>query len=296
MESTSGKTVFVFFLNSYELIRSRIKRAAVFSFSTFAGVMIATRGNFNPEILVLATLSTFLISLSVYLLNDAFDFGVDRINAPERPLVAKSVSRNEDFALISLMSLCGISIGFFLGPIPFVITLVESTLGILYSVKPFNLKDKFIVKTLCIGTGGVLANLLGGIASGVVNVDLLFCSAMFVVFIFSTSPLNDLSDYLGDKIENRKTIPIVIGPNKTVKLSILMSVAPPISALILFEVLSFNSLSVVLLSVSALLALRLLIPLEKPGVNLATVQSHHKKMVYLHFLLQTALILGSLPL
>jgi 4-hydroxybenzoate polyprenyltransferase len=296
VEITTSSALSSLVINPAKLARSRLKKASVFTFSTFAGIMIATRGNFSIQVLALAPLSTFLISLSVYLLNDVFDLGADSINAPNRPLVTQTVTRNQALGMVFLLSGLGAAIGFILGPMAFLITFLEILLGILYSVKPFNFKDRYIVKTLSIGAGGVLANLFGGIASGVVNLDLLFCSALFVVFIFSTSPLNDLGDYVGDKSQNRKTIPIVIGAKKTIKLSILTSVAPPVSALILFEILSFNPLSIVLLSVTALWALRLLLPLERTEVDLETVRANQKKMVYLHFLLQAALVIGSLPL
>ena len=298
MESTpSIVAARLFVLRSATLVRSRLKVSSMFTFSTFAGVLIATRGDSSIEVLTLAPLSTFLICLSVYLLNDLFDLDTDKINAPNRPLATQAATKNEALVLVLLLGGLGTGLGFVLGFWPFVITLLEIVLGVLYSVKPFNFKDRFLVKTLSICAGGVLANLLGGIASGVVNLDLLFCSTLFGVFIFSTSPINDLADYVGDKSQNRKTIPIVIGPKKTVLLSIFTSIAPPISALVLFEILSFNPLSIVLLSVTALWALRLLLPLErKPLVNFATVRKSHSRMLYLHFLLQVALVVGSLTL
>lgn len=278
------------------LTRSRIKRASVFTFSTFAGVIIATRGNFSLEVLILAPLSTFLISLAVYVLNDLFDFEVDKINNPRRALTIQLVTRKEGFAFVILLNALGASIGFLLGPMTSLIALLEIMLGVFYSLGPFNFKDRFIIKTLSIGAGGVLANIFGGVASGIVNLDLIFCSAMFLIFLFSTSPLNDLADYPGDKSQNRKTIPIVIGPEKTVKLSIITSLAPPIIALILFQTLSFNLLSVILLAIIAARALQLLLPISKTGTRYSAVRRQWRKMVFLHFLLQGALIAASFPL
>ncbi|MCL5068961.1 MAG: UbiA family prenyltransferase, partial [Thaumarchaeota archaeon] len=247
------------------LTRSRLKKASVYTFSTLAGILIATRGSFIPEILILAPLSTFLISLAVYLLNDLFDLEVDKINAPNRPLATQAVSRKEAIVFVLVLNCAGVAVALFLGPLAFTIALFEILIGVLYSIRPFNFKDRFIVKTLSIGAGGILANIFGGVASGVVNADLIFCSAMFLVFIFSTSPLNDLADYVGDKSQNRKTIPIVIGPKRTIRLSILMSIAPPLSALVFFRILSFSPLSVVLLAFVAARSVQLLLPLTKSG-------------------------------
>ena len=277
------------------LMRSRISRASVYTFSTIAGIMISTKGDVSGSILILAPLSTFFIALGVYLLNDLFDIRLDRINAPNRPMASLAVSRKEASYLVVMLNVTGAMIGFALGPLPFVITLLEIFVGICYSMRPFNLKDKFVVKTLSIGAGGILANLFGGAASGIVDRDLIFSSAMFLVFLFYTSPINDLADYVGDLVEHRRTIPIVIGPARTVKLSMVAGIAPAILLLVLFPVLRFNPLSFAFLTLVAVRAVQLLLPLKnRPSPTSA--QKYHKQMVYLHFLLQGGLVIASLPI
>ncbi len=285
-------------IKSGTLIRSRLKKATVYTFATFAGTIVATRGNTSAEVLVLAPLSTLVIFLGIYLLNDMFDLEVDKINAPTRPLATNTVTREQTLLLILLLDVLGLTISFlFLGIFALIVAVFEILLGILYSVRPFNFKDRFIVKTMTIGAGGVLSNLFGGVASGVVNSDLLFCSAMFLVYVFATSPLNDLADYTGDKAQHRKTIPIVIGPDKTIKLSVLTSLVPPIMSLLFYETLNFNFLAVGILSLIAAWSLRLLSPLwSSKEVNYSAVRKSQKRMVYLHFLLQGAFIIGSLAL
>ena len=281
---------------SARLTRSRISRASVYTFSTLAGVLIATRWNASLEVLLLAPLSTFLISLSAYVLNDMFDMEVDKINSRNRPLAMQTVTRKEALFFILLVNGMGAGVAFLLGSFAFFIALLEILIGVFYSMRPFNFKDKFIVKTLTIGAGGVLANIFGGVAAGIVNADLLFCSAMFLVFLFSTSPLNDLADYVGDKAQNRRTIPIVIGPSRTLKLSIVASLIPLVSALVFFQVLSFNFLTIVFLTLLSARSMQLLLPLVRSNNGPKVVRKHHKKMVYLHFLLQGALIIGSIAL
>ncbi len=280
----------------WRLASSRLSRASVYAFSTLAGVLVATRGGAAISVLALAPLATFLISLGIYLLNDLFDTGADRINAPTRPIASKIVSKRAAALFVLCLSVLGAAIGFYLGRVPFLISLFEIFLGVCYSVRPFNFKDKFILKTLCIGVGGVSASIFGGAAAGIINADLIFSSAMFLVFLFSTSPLNDLADYDGDKAEHRKTIPIVIGPARTLRLSMIASIAPLVSYLILFSSLSFNPLSIICLALVAARAMQLLLPLAKTNANVTSVRKSHKQMVYLHYLLQGGLMLGSLPL
>lgn len=276
-------------------MKSRIKKASVYTFATLAGVIIATRGNFAPDVLLLAPLATFSISLAIYLLNDMFDLEVDRINAPTRPLLT-GVSRNEVLGLILVLNFVGVMISCYLGWLAVLVGSFEILLGIVYSVKPFNFKDRFIVKTATIGAGGALSNIFGGVSSGIVNLDLVFCAAMFVMYAFATSPLNDLADYVGDMAQHRRTIPIVIGAEKTIGLSIVASVVPAVAALVFYETLDFNILAIGILSLIAAWSLRLLAPLRAAGVDYAAVKIRQKKMVYLHFLLQGAFLIGSIAL
>jgi geranylgeranylglycerol-phosphate geranylgeranyltransferase len=278
------------------LTRSRISRASVYTFSTLAGILISTKGDTSASILILAPVSTFFIALGVYLLNDLFDLRVDRINAPNRPIASFAVSRKEAALFVLSLNVSGAAIGLALGAIPFLITMLEILVGVCYSVRPFNLKDRFVVKTLSIGAGGILANIFGGAAAGAINSDLMFSSAMFLVFLFCTSPMNDLADYVGDLAEHRRTIPIVIGPMRTLRLSMTAAIAPLVSCLILFPFLNFNPLSVVFLVLVAARASQLLVPLMRTGANPTSVRANHKKMVYLHYVIQGGLIMASFPI
>ena len=60
---------------------------------------------------------------------------------------------------------------------------------------------------------------------------------MIALMVFVTSPLNDLGDIGGDRHAGRRTIPIIIGNENTVKLSILITLGMAIlSWIFYFEV------------------------------------------------------------
>ena len=46
---------------------------------------------------------------------------------------------------------------------------------------------------------------------------------MLAMMVFVTSPLNDLGDIKGDKKAGRRTIPIVLGKENTIRLSMLIT-------------------------------------------------------------------------
>lgn len=278
------------------LTMSRFSRALVFSWSTLAGVLITTKGRPPIGALFLAPTAIFAISLGVYLLNDIFDSDIDKINAPNRPIPSHVVTSRNTSLFVALLFLAGISITYFLGPLALIIAAAEIALGISYSMRPINLKDRFLIKTLAIGAGGVLANLFGGAAIGIFNPILFYCAVMFVIFLFATSPINDLADYAGDKQSRRRTIPIVIGPTRTVELSIFASITPFVSAVVLSRFIDLNVVAIFLLSVLAARSIQLLWPLLNKGADVNLVRSNHKKMVVLHLLLQGAIIIGALAI
>ena len=66
----------------------------------------------------------------------------------------------------------------------------------------------------------------------------LFSGMMIALMVFVTTPLNDLADIGGDKHAGRRNIPIIIGNENTVKLSILITLGIAIlSWIFYFEVL-----------------------------------------------------------
>jgi 4-hydroxybenzoate polyprenyltransferase len=283
------------------LAKSRFMRAAVYIWATCVAVTLATRGKPDLVIIFLSALTTFLMFLAIYVFNDMTDLEVDLINAPNRPLALQLAQRTDALILVILLNSSGMVIGYWLGPNTFLITVAELMLGITYSVKPFNFKDRFIIKTLAIGAGGMLASLFGAeaasataIAADSLDGAVIYAAALFLIFLFVTSPINDLADYVGDKAQGRRTIPIIIGQKNTVRLSIVVSVIPLLSSLIVLPAVGLSRVTLVLFIILAARSIQLLNPLLKGYSKPEMVRSQHKRMVQLHFFLQASLALGAL--
>jgi len=278
------------------LVKSRFMRASVYTWATCVAVALSTGGIPDLLIIFLSALSTFLISLAVYIFNDMTDQEVDKINAPNRPLTLHSVKKTDAITLILMLNLVGIAIGYWLGPLAFLVTVAELLLGITYSVKPFSFKDRFLVKTFAIGAGGMLASIFGGVAtSNNLNGSVIYAASLFLTFLFVTSPINDLADYVGDKAQGRRTIPIIVGQKNTVRLAIIVSIAPLLSSLTVLPGVGLSRLTLVLFTLLAARSIQLLTPLLKGYSSPELVRSQHKRMVPLHFLLQASLAAGTLP-
>ena len=88
-------------------------------------------------------------------------------------------------------------------------------LAIVYSHPKIHLKDMFVIKTVVTASGGFIAALMGALAVHNVSYVGISASMMFFLMYFINGPLGDMGDISGDKKGGRRTIPIVLGIQKT---------------------------------------------------------------------------------
>jgi len=234
------------------------------------------------------------MSLAVYILNDIADIKVDMLNAPNRPLVSGSVLRKEACIFIIILNVIGLSIALLINLYAFLVNLSVLVLSILYSAPRIALKERFLIKTLSIGSGGVLSIIFGGVAGGKLNLLVLYTAIIFFTFIFVSSPINDLADYKGDVANGRRTIPIIIGARLTITLTIVISFSIFCFTLVSFSSLGFNILTPFLIALVCTIAIHSAYSLLKNYNDSKHVRKMHKRMVLLHLLLQASLAIGSI--
>jgi 4-hydroxybenzoate polyprenyltransferase len=102
-------------------------------------------------------------------------------------------------------------------------------IGIAYSLPKIALMKRFVIKTISIAVFYMLCALLGVFSFYNINlamerpslvVNILLTLALMV---FISSTLNDIGDIKGDKAAGRRTIPIVLGKNNTLKLTMILA-------------------------------------------------------------------------
>ena len=82
---------------------------------------------------ILGFICVFAISSSALILNDYFDYEVDLINAPKRPLPSGAVSRREVIGLTAATTAAGLSAGWALGFNALLIGVIFWLIGFLYN-------------------------------------------------------------------------------------------------------------------------------------------------------------------
>jgi len=280
-------------------------------------------------------MSTLLIITGMYVLNDLFDADLDRINGKtKRPIPSGKVSKRQALVFVLLMNVVGLSVPILANNV--LGTILASTIaliGILYSLPKISLKDKFIIKTCAIGIAMACSLLLGASMYFIDNVGTyisimfywisvqaggqflypMFSGLVLAMMVLVTSPLNDLGDIKGDKQAGRRTIPIVLGKENTVRLSVLITIGIAISSWMLYLTFLSSFENDAIRLNDKIGALSLALPLMVSGTCLLVVfhllkvlkriedqnyirESVSKKSMPLHLLLQLSLVVGCLLL
>jgi len=173
-------------------------------------------------------LAAFFVTFAVYNLNKLTDKEEDSLNAPERAFFIRG--REKILIIVSMISyLFAIILGTLENFIAVLVLLFPLCAGICYSVKISpnipRLKDLFLVKSFIVAlcwTFGVtflpIIHLNKG--SGII-VFLIFY--FFFAKSFINTVLFDIRDIKGDKKNNIKTLPVVIGKEKTKRLLLIIN-------------------------------------------------------------------------
>lgn len=199
----------------FSLIKSR---TIVYGFALAAvGTFFIASGMKFPDFLILAKLaaSVYFLALATYLYNDLTDYNVDQINKRDTAFSSNKLHYEQilystiGFFVFSVLLAFSINIPSGIG------SLVFLGLAIAYSHPRIHLKNMFVIKTIVTAAGGFTASLMGALA--VQHMSYLAVSSSFIVFLiyFINGPLNDIRDIQGDRNGGRRTIPIVIGIEKS---------------------------------------------------------------------------------
>jgi 4-hydroxybenzoate polyprenyltransferase len=122
--------------------------------------------------------------------------------------------------------------------------------------------------------------------------------AVSCIMIFVGSIVNDLGDTKGDKAAGRRTIPIVLGGENTVKmLIILLGSMPAISWILYGAFVEHDTRSIITpiaVTIVASLALLRMTIIGRVFEDMKLMRKQHKRWFPLYMLLQSGIVVGSL--
>jgi len=172
-----------------------------------------------------ASLAAGFIAAAGNIINDYYDFEIDKINRPERPLVSGEITKRAALKYYIALNGLGFLFAGYISLTILAIVLITASLLFVYSFKlkrvPFagNLLVAFLTGFVFIYAGIAAGNAAGGIIP------------FFFAFLINLMRelVKDIEDYEGDSVNKIKTVPIVKGISFTRKI---------ISALILLLIIS----------------------------------------------------------
>ena len=275
-----------------------------YTWPAFVSLFIASRASPNLLLTLKLVLAVTFVGFSIYFINDVMDFDYDLINKEfgnltqaGRPLQSGAISK-------SIMIMFGVFSAFFglllassINLQVLILQLIFLLLGVLYSTKPFRFKSRFFIKNLTISAGVMISILSGGLSLGVLNTQILYLLTMNGFFSLVLTPVADIRDIEGDKKSGIKSIPIVWGPEMTIRLTLSVIVATEVATLIGYSRLGFTVALPILLTLISGSLIYTVFPLLKKWNDPVFTQTVLVKKIYpLYLLLQIPVLIGVLPI
>jgi geranylgeranylglycerol-phosphate geranylgeranyltransferase len=316
-ENAKAKAQASFFHSQIILFNSRKKHGLLYSVATAAGlfclpgILSAMGSETEIQVLIQSTAPlpfiTLMIAVGMYVLNDLVDADIDRVNSKNRPIPSGLVSKKQAWSFIILTNGAAVGMAIITFNLISCILLVPMMLiGILYSLpKNTALMNRFLLKNIAIALFYALCGMLGFTSSYGMSLVIdnpivaIHTMAMSAIMIFVGSTINDLGDIKGDKASGRRTIPIVLGGENTVRiLTILLATMPILSWLLYTTLAEQGSISTkitpIIITIVAALATLRMSKIDKVFEDMKLMREQHKKWFPLYMILQLGMVIGAL--
>lgn len=177
---------------------------------------------------VLAMLAVFFETAAGNVINDYFDYKIDLINKPDRPIPSGRISlkngRNYGYFLFFMGTVCGFFISYLTNNwIPFAIVLFADVVLYLYAYK---LKSTPLLGNLTVGFMTGFGFVFGGfsINNPTIIMTSIFLGFFALVMTTAREIIKDIEDIEGDKADGARTLSILIGAKKPAILAAILIV------------------------------------------------------------------------
>lgn len=246
--------------------------------------------------IILAMLAVFFETAAGNVINDYFDYQIDLINKPERPIPSGRISlnagKNYGYLLFLLGTICGLLISLLTGNwIPFIIVLIADVVLYLYAYK---LKATPLIGNLAVGFMTGFGFVFAGFSLNNPNIIMISMYLGFFAFVMTTARelVKDIEDMEGDKAEGARTLPILYGEKITAILaSILIIVDCALCPLLYYiNIFGFYYLMVIAVAVILFIYSAILIIRNQDRTTAAKVSKYLKIGMLIAFV---AFIFGS---
>lgn len=208
---------------------------------------------------ILAMAAVFLETAAGNVINDYFDYKIDLINKPERPIPSGRITlksaKNYGYFLFLAGTLCGFLISYMTNNwIPFIIVLIADVTLYLYAYK---LKATPLIGNLAVGLMTGLGFVFGGFTINNPSIIMTSVFLGFFAFVMTTAReiIKDIEDIEGDKADGAKTLPIMIGAKIPAIISAILIVADSVLCPLLYFYHVFGVYYLIIIAIAVALFL-----------------------------------------
>jgi len=181
--------------------------------------IICTISTYIADRILLASVSGALATAAGNIINDLFDIEIDKINRPDRPLAANTLTESEAVFLCILFSFSSLLLAYFINLPCFIIDTSAIILLFLYS---FKLKKVILLGNFIVAFLTGLTFIYGGVS--VNNLKYAIMPAAFAFLInMIREIIKDMEDIEGDKSSGVFSFPYLYGSNLAKKVIVLFS-------------------------------------------------------------------------
>lgn len=181
----------------------RISKGLMASIAVLIGALIA--GNFALIPTVFAMVGVFFIFGAGVVINDYYDYEIDKINAPKRPLSSEKISKKSAVLYTLALYSFGLIFSFLINYYCFILSIVNSVLLFFYAMKLKriallgNITDSWLTSTTFIFGALIVSNL-----------QIVWILALLSFWVtLGREVFGDIEDIVGDRKLGAKTLPII---------------------------------------------------------------------------------------
>jgi geranylgeranylglycerol-phosphate geranylgeranyltransferase len=316
-QNTTARAQASFFRSQLILFNSRKRHGLLYSVATAAGLfcipgILSVMGSETEiQLLIQRTIPlpfiTLMITVGMFILNDLIDVDLDKANSKNRPIPSGLVSKKQAWSFIILTN--GAAVGMLMVTLDLaamILVMPMMLIGILYSTSKIAFMNRFVLKNIAIALFYMLCTTLGVTSSYGIDLAIndpivpIHAMVMSGIMIFVGSIINDLGDTKGDNAAGRRTIPIVLGGENTIKMLVILLLSmPAISWMLYATFVEHDTISVltpIAVTIVASLALLRMINIWKVFEDMELMRKQYKKWFPLYMVLQSGLVVGALLL
>ncbi len=242
----------------WELLRAR--NGLITFFGTFVGAsfMYMTGSGVPIAPVFTAGFAAFLIAGAGNALNDYFDYEIDKVNKPNRPLPSGRISKSDTFMLSTALFLLGLGFSKHVNQYCLILAIINATILIIYARYS---KKLLFISNLCISYLVASIFLFGVSATlqGELNLEQLdqiklvaVITACSFLITLSREIIKDIEDIKGDEEQYSLTLPIKIGVKRSrniatffTALAIFASISPLLMGIPTFNIYVYGILIVI---------------------------------------------------